>query len=455
MATLFMPPANLKDFDRSATLKDRLYQDWHDYIQALITYTGQDWPLTPAFFDPFKPPVAQTPDVAAPAWPGLPGVALRLNRMNVMQAAKLVEDPIELGAADPILEKTPPLIDAQNQVFTGLQYRPQDEYLEWVSIKDAQGIITEVIFTCEGPEYWQKIAEDQDLLLTLYQELLPDHLRNDPHNQVKKDDLVFPRDVWWGGPKPGQPPDFKAGDYNPYNKWNSSGCIHLTQQNNTLGAEINLARRASLLYPAKLDPDLICCARYGEVNRNSDPTIGAAVNAQVVAGNFVSLRNPVGLYMKSLDSSQFTLPNGDPIESFGNYFVPLRQSENREMIVRARFKVPDGVTFNGKQLRVGDLLANGTQIVTGGQIANAITMQLFALTLPGAPSQQLQACAGKACSDPNHPGFILEVDINKPCPPDHPAFEALLARKQTVSYPAAPQRRLSGKYLMSRGSFQP
>jgi hypothetical protein len=68
-----------------------------------------------------------------------------------------------------------------------------------------------------------------------------------------------------------------AGGYNPYNKWNLARCIHLSQPNNNLTAEINLARLASLLYQAKSDPDLICCARYGVVNRNSDPTIGSAL----------------------------------------------------------------------------------------------------------------------------------------------------------------------------------
>jgi hypothetical protein len=182
----FMPPANLKDFDCSA-VKDQLYQDWHTFIARYITYVDptMGWPATPAFFDPSNPPGGQTPAVAAPAWTGLPGVALRLNRMDVVQAAKQVESSIDFGSgADPLMQNFPSFLDAQNQVFPA-QYRPQDEYLEWVSVKDADSILTEVIFTCEGPEYWTTIAEDQDLLLTLYQELLPDYLKNDPHNQIK------------------------------------------------------------------------------------------------------------------------------------------------------------------------------------------------------------------------------------------------------------------------------
>lgn len=450
----FMPPANLKDFDRS-TIKDKLYQDWHDFIAGLMTLVDptNGWPFTPAFFDPSHPPVTQAPAIAAPAWTGLPGTALRLNRMDVVQASRLVETPIDFGSgADPLLKNFPSYFDAQNHVFSA-QYRPQDEYLEWVSVKDAEGIITEVLFTCEGPEYWQTIAEDQDLLLALYQELLPDYLKNDPNTTIKKEDLLYPRDVWLGGKlSPNQQPDGMVGGYNPYNKWNITGCIHLSQPNNNLGAEINLARLASLLYQATSDPDLICCARYGEVNRNSDPTIGSAVNALAVDGKRVSLHNPVGLYMASIDSSQFTMPNGDPIADFDQYFVPLRQSPDGQMIVRAHFKVPNGVTFNGRPVRVGDLLVDGQPIVAGGQIANAITMQLFALTLPGAPSQSPQACKGHPCPDLNHPGYILNKDISDSCPmTTHEAHEALLARKQTLALTTIPQGPFRTKYILSRG----
>ncbi len=445
-----MPPANLKDFDRSA-IKDKLYQDWHSFIEYYMTLVSPSmgWPSTPAFFDPSNLPATQTPAVAAPAWTGLPGVALRLNRMDVLQAAQQVENPIAFGSSDPLLENFPAFLDAQNQVVQGLQYRPQDEYLEWVSVKDADGVISEVIFTCEGPEYWQTIAEDPDLLLALYQEMLS-------NSQITKQDLLFSQDVWLGGKQsPNQPPDGMAGGYNPYNKWNMAGCVHLTQPNNNLGAEINLARLASLLYQAKSDPDLICCAQYGVVNRNSDPTIGSAVNAQVVAGKQVSLRNPVGLYMASIDSSQFTMPNGDPIADFNQYFVPLRQSPDGQMIVRARFQVPAGVTANGKQVRVGDLLVNGQPLVTGGQVANAITMQLFALTLPGAPSQTPNACQGHPCPDPNHPGFILDTPISQSCPTTAgQAHEVLLARQQAVALAVAPRGPFQTKYIPSRGGMK-
>jgi hypothetical protein len=451
MSTTFMPPANLKDFDRSTKHKEALYQAWHERIKRNVASD----PGQPAFFDPLNPPVAGTPSEAAPSWTGLPGVVLRLNQDNVLQAGQLVENPIHMGSADPSvpnMQYTPQFYKEHGGgVFPGQQYRSQDEYLEWVSIRDANGIISEVIFTCEGPEYWDTLAQDRDLLNTLYQELLPDNLKS----LFQVSDLYFPQNVRWANPNAGgQIQHFKTGDYNPYNKWNIAGAIHLTHPANTLEAEIALARFASLLYgnptPVTSDPDLICCALYGEVNRNSDPTIGSGVNAQVAAGKYVSLRNPIGLYIKSIDSSQFTMPNGDPIANFNDYFVPIRQSDDGQMIVRARFKVPDGIMSNGKQVRVGNLLANGAQIVTGGQVANAITMQLFALTLPGAPAQQRVACQGRPCPDPNHPEYIDVIAFGQSCPPAHQA--ALLAEKRidTKTLATALTQKSSGKHTTFR-----
>lgn len=56
---------------------------------------------------------------------------------------------------------------------------------------------------------------------------------------------------------------------------------------------------------------LICCAGYGGVNRSSDPTIGGLVNELVQFGLKVTLRDPIGLYIKGIDLSGFGGPNGE------------------------------------------------------------------------------------------------------------------------------------------------
>lgn len=85
--------------------------------------------------------------------------------------------------------------------------------------------------------------------------------------------------------------------YQPYNKWNGvvtkngnetqlitkePGCImHLAQNNNTLGAEIDIAAQGTVIRKDKngktiTDPVKLCdCSKYGISDRNSDPKVSA------------------------------------------------------------------------------------------------------------------------------------------------------------------------------------
>ena len=72
-------------------------------------------------------------------------------------------------------------------------------------------------------------------------------------------------------------------------------------------------------------------------------------------GHWVSLRNPVGLYIEGINQSQFSKPNSSPINNFQDYWEVVRGSEDRSMILRATLKVPDGEKFNGDPLLLGDL----------------------------------------------------------------------------------------------------
>lgn len=78
-------------------------------------------------------------------------------------------------------------------------------------------------------------------------------------------------------------PVTKAAVYDPRNIWNfttNSGTIaHLIQPNNTLSAEVDIGAQATVI---RKDPQgkivtntaaLIQCSRYGNSQRNSDPTV--------------------------------------------------------------------------------------------------------------------------------------------------------------------------------------
>ena len=183
---------------------------------------------------------------------------------------------------------------------------------------DVTGKIKEIIFTCESPEYWETISTDKELLLQLYKKYAsPDVLLSDL---------------------------LSNGTYNRNNKWNMSAAIHLTHGANTLGAEVTIAAQTTILRgnsdtPLSNDRALICCGGYGLVNRNSDPKIGAVVNSAVRDGNWVSLRDPIALYISDIDSSQFTKPDGSAIPDFKTrYWNVIRGSADDGMILRGESK---------------------------------------------------------------------------------------------------------------------
>ncbi|MEA2906309.1 MAG: hypothetical protein QOI12_3696 [Alphaproteobacteria bacterium] len=434
MAGKFGPPAMIGDFDRSQTHKQRLYDAWHETIDSYMTAVNRYRAATPAFFNPLAPPAGQIAQ-ASPEWSGMPNMLVAMNDGDVLAAARLAETPIRWGDQDPGHPKGIAYSmarDATTRQRLDLFYRPQDEYLEWSLEKDAAGIITAINFTCEGPEYWETIGNtDRALLETLYGEISGD-------KDIPAADLYFSKPVEMvdGGGNVSR--TFAANDYNPWNKWNLKYAIHLTHDSNSLGAEVNLGRDASYLWGKDVlktsDPDLICCAAYGEINRNSDPTIGAKVNALVRAGNSVSLRNPVGLYIKGLDTTAFSL-DGNPVANIASWFVPIRPkpADVKDMILRARFAVPDGVMHGGKKLRVGDITVDGTAIATGGQVARYITMTLYGLAVAGAPHQQPKVCQLSPCPNKGHPDYIDGVDYGTPCPDTGAAAAALVKNLHATS----------------------
>src|SRR5205814_639844 len=86
--------------------------------------------------------------------------------------------------------------------------------------------------------------------------------------------------------------------YRPHNEWNiTHGIMHLAAPPNTLTAEIQLGGDASVVRKSDrgrllVDADvLVCSTGYGGPDRNSDPTIGGAVNALARLGAMITLKN--------------------------------------------------------------------------------------------------------------------------------------------------------------------
>jgi hypothetical protein len=354
----FDPPANIDDFD--AILKQRdawsefLSNSFDEEVKGVESELGVG---NSQFYNPTKIDTTAPQSEPDITWTGFPALIKRKHPGNKRAARQEADKPLPNGE------------------------RPQDEYLEWFVTKQA-GKITKVTFTCEGPEYWEALAHgyplsytgpktagatgDKQKLLALYQKYVSP--------QVQMADL------------------FVNGSYNRLNKWNTkNGAMHLNQRNNTLGAEINIAAQATILRQqggvTLTDPDkLIRCGRYGAPGRASDPTIGAAVNALARDGFFVTIQNPVGLYIDSLDTTGWKKPNGSPVDP--GYWQILRGTTGK--ILRAVYQVPAAEGFT-----VGDIAIGGEKIEFGGQIAEKITMKLTGLAFSkGKFKNPAQACVG-------------------------------------------------------------
>jgi hypothetical protein len=408
----FAPPAGINDFDEDPSL----YGTWDSAMSQIfhdLKHSGDQYQNYPAFYSPQSPP-AGNPNGASPTWPALPkGLTARFGDDK---AAELADKLIPWGTSpDDEGFSSTPFHDATGKVFANNGYRQQDEYLEWIVKRDGNNGITEIVFTCEGPEYWNVVASNKGLLTRLYQKYVS--------TSVTTEDLFFSENVSFIDPNDPTMTEqhFTPNDYNPYNKWNIAGAMHLTHPANTLGAEVTLAAQASAKFVMRgaavaTNPNLTCCQGIGEINRSSDPNIAATVNAAVLQGNYVTLANPVGLYMLDFDATAFTLPDGSPIATFvGTYLTKLRKSVDSSMTLRASLKVPDGVMFQGRQMLVSDLLCNRKAIQFGGQVAATITMGLFAQVIAGTPRQKAIECTGQGCPSPDNPAVIILTKAGADC----------------------------------------
>lgn len=383
----YSPPSNLDDLKGRPT-RTNFLNDWHAWIESQIRdeicslinpprnrQGRRDFPVRyPLFFCEVDDPADAT-DLPI-TWNAFPlSVARRFG--NQLDDALSYLDTLEVTT-----DFTPR--DAAQDVTT--KYRRHDEYCEWHYYKDGP-LGPRIVFTAEGPEYWIQLANhDFERVVELYQTWVSP--------EVQREDLELDQDIVFGQWR------LRKGDYNPFNIWNTEkGIMHLTQPANTLGAEINLAARATVLRKAEDDERIVDARRliassgFGSINRSSDPNIGFGVNITAVPTHAadplsITLANPVGLYMDRVEQGKVTDANDIPL---AGWFDFKRGSAGRGLM--AVLQPPEGDTRT-----LEDVFIEGERLKSGGQVARFIQMVLYGATAQlGAPQQPLHPPFYRAC----------------------------------------------------------
>jgi hypothetical protein len=225
--------------------------------------------------------------------------------------------------------------DDRRMAFTLGEIRDvQEEYCEWHVTRNADGKITKVVFVTETPEYWEHLwAVDRARVVALYQALV--------------NPAVVEADLHTGGV------------YNRRNHWNTTdGIVHFIQTINTLNAALGLAQGSVNSAPARDNYEISTLAPT-----SVDPRVVLDIGALERKGLWITLRDPIGLYIAGYDDTGWTKPNGSPVD---NYWTVVRGSPGQ--ILRLEYQVPAGAGFV-----VGDIRIGGRPIEWGGQIAEHVT----------------------------------------------------------------------------------
>lgn len=258
----------------------------------------------------------------------------------------------------------------------------QEEYCEWVAMRDQDGAITRVIFTSEVPEYYRFLSlRARNVLVGLYKKHVSPN--------VKEADL------------------FSGSQYNPTNDWNLRGAMHMIQGANTLGAAVTLVAQASVQrvgndgLPLANANDLIACGIGADQDRNSDPLIVTDVNALARAKANISFADPVGLYIDRLRTVGWTTPDGSDPATFWKVTRGRKGSA-----VRAVFEVPPSKPFT-----IGDIRINGRPITSPSQIAEFVDVRVAGIAF-GKNTTKPKPCGGGGLLAGTQPEVTLE-DITR------------------------------------------
>ncbi|MCE7996618.1 MAG: hypothetical protein HEP71_31930 [Roseivirga sp.] len=309
----------LANFDTPASLRDagaahQFYTDWSDYVSGLIggTTLGNGGG---AFYNPTQTDVSVAGEKAM-TWMGFPRDLILPGNRDNKPAAYLAAD----GNAS--------------------TRSRQNEYFEW-QVETSNNKITKITFVTELPEYYEQMwATDPALVVALYRSILN-------NNAIQQSDL-----------------ETATGAYNKFNRYNTTdGIVHYIQRINTLTAAVGLCKQ-SVTAPAPYRDNYEANVDYATARTSVDPRVSYDVHMLVRKGLYVTLKDPIGIYIADWDGSGITHPDGSPADNYWNV-----TRGNTGMVLRLEYEVPASKPFV-----VGDLKIGGRRIEYGGQLAEFITV---------------------------------------------------------------------------------
>ncbi|MCT7952248.1 hypothetical protein NG798_20845 [Ancylothrix sp. C2] len=372
---IFEPTAKLTDFEQVPGLKDlwssfindlyetNLYGKPNDRsasaLEELQRWGRSDSDLR--LYNPASMPIPSPSEMKNVIWSALP-ISFDEQFNNTKEKFTYLDQPQRFNPQD----------------YSSIITRIQDEYCEWVVKRNSANKITEVLFTSEPPEYYNFMfyssPESRELLVDVYRQITA-------NQSITIDDLVD-----------------SSGEYDWYNRYNNEFAVHMQQPNNTLGAQVNIVSRSCILRVNRLGnpitdaQGLITCGRYGDKKRQSDPRIGDAINQFARENRFITIENPVGLYMSGVDWKGWETPDGTPADTFWKVLRGTQDADpNKSYIVRAVYSVPESKGYTVSDIKIG-----GQPIEFGSQIAACIDVRVGVLV---SEPQQIPLPRAIGCTD--------------------------------------------------------
>lgn len=310
----------------------------------------------------------------------LDGVIARLVAAVGADNAQLVNplrDPIADARPRVIPWLTPPqavydsnrLADARTIVDADRMRERQDEYSEWYTHRDPSGNVVAVDVTTELPEYWQFLADTlpRPDFVALYRRYV--------------DAAVTEADLFPGG-----------GPYDPFNPFNTDrGAMHMICGINNLNAALGLIWNATIWRLTGSQPSDVQDCGFAAPH-HADPTVIAHFNRLAREGRYITLADPVGVYILGVDTSGWRTPDGSDPRA-------LVEVVRGTPAVRVRVG-PPASAFTLSEVTIG-----GEPIRGGAQVAECVVVGLKAMV---GEAGAVRPTRGTSCGSPE-PALAVTV----------------------------------------------